>query len=117
VLSAAGWGYRRIADRLGRAAATVRGWVRRVRVLAEGLRVGFTGLLVALDPDPVLPVAAGTGVGDAVAVIVAAAVATVRRWGEAVSGLSPWELGAAVTSGCLLSPPGTLVSINTSRLW
>ena len=49
--------------------------------------------------------------------IVAAAVATVRRWGAAVIGLSPWELAAAVTSGRLLAPAGTPMSINTSRPW
>lgn len=55
--------------------------------------------------------------GDAVAAIVAAAMATVGRWGAAVSGLSPWELAAAVTSGRFLAPIGTPMSINTSRLW
>ena len=55
VLAAAGWGHRRIAARLGRAAGTVRGWVRRVRGSAEALRLGFTELLVAVDPDPVVP--------------------------------------------------------------
>ena len=117
VLAAAGWGHRRIADRLGRPAATARGWMRRVRARAEGLRAGFTGLLVAVAPDPVLPAPAGSGLADAVAAIVAAAVATVARWGAAVSGLSPWELGAAVSAGQLLSPPGTPMSINTSRPW
>jgi hypothetical protein len=117
VFAATGWGHRRIADRLGRPAATVRGWLRRVRARAEALRAGFTGLLVAVDPDPVVPVPAGTGLGDAVAAIVAAAVATVGRWGEVVSGLSPWELGVAVSAGRLLSPPGTSMSINTSRPW
>jgi len=55
VLAAAGWGHRRIAARLGRAADTVRGWVRRARGSAEALRLGFTELLVAVDPDPVVP--------------------------------------------------------------
>jgi hypothetical protein len=87
----------------------------QVACAGRGVAGGFTGLLVAVDPDPVLPAPAGTGLADAVAAIVAAAVATVRRWDEVVSGLSPWELGVAVTSGQLLSPPGTPMSINTSR--
>lgn len=91
--------------------------MRRCRARVEQLRVGFTGLLVAVDPDPVLPAAAESGLADAVAAIVAAAVATVARWGAAGSGLSPWELAAAVSAGALLSPPDTRMSINTSRPW
>lgn len=115
--AAVGWGHRRIAEWLGRAADTVRGWVRRARERAEELRSGFTGLLVAVDPEPVLPCPAGSGLGDAVAAVVAAAVATVRRWGSAVSGLSAWELAAAVSAGRLLSPTHTQMSINTSCPW
>jgi hypothetical protein len=117
VLAAAGWGHRRIAARLGRAADTVRGWVRRARGSAEALRLGFTELLVAVDPDPVVPDPGAGALAGAVAVLAAAALATVRRWGAAVSGLSVWELAAAVTSGGLLTPPGPAVSINTSCPW
>jgi hypothetical protein len=113
-LAATGWGHRRIAARLGRPTATVRGWMRRCRARAESLRSAFTTLLVGLDPLAVLPEAAGCPVGDAVAAIVAAATATARRW---VIALSPWELAAAVTSGRLLGPTGTPMSINTSRPW
>jgi Homeodomain-like domain len=116
-LAASGWGHRRIAHRLGVPAATVRGWLRRFRGRAEALRSGFTELLVGVDPLAVLPEPAGTALGDAVAVIVAAAVATVRRWGAAVIGLSPWELAAAVTSGRLLTVASTAMSINTSCPW
>jgi hypothetical protein len=113
VLAAAGWGHRRIAARVGRPAGTVRGWVRRMRERAEVLRLGFTELLVAVDPDPVVPDPGGSALAEAVA----AASATVRRWGAAVSGLSAWELAAAVTSGGLLTPTGLVVSINTSCPW
>jgi len=116
-LAATGWGHRRIAVRLGRPVATVRGWLRRFRARAEPLRAAFTSLLVGLDPLAVLPEATGGPVGDAVAAVVAAAVATVGRWGEPVIGLSPWELAAAVTSGRLLAPTGTPMSINTSCPW
>jgi hypothetical protein len=116
-LAAKGWGHRRIAARLGRPAATVRGWVRRCRGRAESLRSGFTGLLVGLDPVAVLPEAAGSAIGDAVAAIIAAAVAMARRWDGLVIGLSVWEVGAAVTSGGLLAPTGTPLAINTSRPW
>lgn len=116
-LAAGGWGHHRIAELLSRPTATVRGWLRRFRGRVEPLRSGFTELLVGLDPVALLPEPAATALGDAVAAIVAAAVATVRRWGGAVSGLSPWELAAAVTSGRLLSPTGTPMSINTSCPW
>jgi hypothetical protein len=117
VLAAAGWGHRRIAARLDRPAGTVRGWVRRMRERAQVLRLGFTELLVAVDPDPVVPDPGGGALAEAVTVLVAAALATARRWGAAVSGLSVWELAAAVTSGGLLSPTGSVVSINTSCPW
>ncbi len=117
VLAAAGWGHRRIAQRLGRPSGTVRGWLRRFRARAEELRTGFIELLVGVDSLPLLPEPAAAALGDAVAAIVAAAVATVRRWGGAVSGLSPWELAAAVTSGRLLARTGTPMSINTSCPW
>jgi hypothetical protein len=112
-----GWGHRRIARWLRRPPATVRGWVRRFRARAQRLRSGFTELLVGLDPLVSLPEPAGTALADGVAVIVAAAVATVGRWGAAVSGLSPWELAAAVTSGRLLAPELPTELINTSCLW
>lgn len=115
--AARGWGHRRIAQWLGRPPATVRGWVRRFRARAQGLRSGFTELLVGLDPLALLPEPAGTALADGVAAIVAAAVATVGRWGAAVSGLSPWELAAAITSGRLLAPEPPTKLINTSCPW
>ncbi|MBF6607037.1 MAG: helix-turn-helix domain-containing protein [Chloroflexi bacterium] len=116
-LGAAGRGHRQIAERLQRPPATVRGWLRRFGGRAEALRSGFTALLVGLDPLAVLPTPAATGLGDAVAAVLAAAVAVVGRWGAVVSGLSAWELAVAVTSGRLLASTGTPMSINTSRPW
>jgi hypothetical protein len=45
----AGLGHRPIAERLGRPAATVRGWLRSFASRAEALRAGFTALACALD--------------------------------------------------------------------
>ena len=116
-LAAAGLGCRAIAGRLGRAAATVRGWLRRLAVRAEALRSAFTVLACELDPDPVLPGPSGSAAADAVAAIWAAAAAA-RRWaGELASALSPWELASAVTSGLLLGPGAAVQMINTSCLW
>jgi hypothetical protein len=117
VLAGAGWGHRRIADRVGRAEATVRGWLRRFRSRAGPLRSAFTGLLGDLDPDPRVPEPAGSVVADAVAAIVAAARAVVSRWGRSMVMVSPWQVAAAVTVGRLLAPGGTVKLINTSRLW
>ena len=114
---AAGLGHRRVAERAGRPASTVRGWLRRFAARAEVLRSAFTGVLCALDPDPLLPAAAGSPAADAVAVIVAAAGAVVRRWGAEALVLSPWELAAAVTGGRLLAPGTAAEVINTSCPW
>jgi hypothetical protein len=118
VRAASGWGYRWVAERLGRAAETVRGWLRRFRERAGPLRAAFTGLLCTLDADPLLPAAAGSGVADAVAAIVAAAGAVARRWaGPCVLAVSPWLVAGAVTSGRLLGPGSTVDLTNTSRPW
>jgi len=95
----------------------VRGWLRRFAVRAEAVRVAFTALLCALDPDPALPEPAGCPVADAVAAVLAAAAAVVRRWGAPMLGLSPWELAAAVTGGRLLAAGSTVDWINTSCPW
>jgi hypothetical protein len=118
VWAAQGWGYRRIALRLGRAVETVRGWLRRFRERAGPLREAFTALLCRLDADPVLPAAVGSQVADAVAAIVAAAGAVARRWaGPSVFAVSPWLVAVAVTAGRLLAPVSTVDLVNTSRLW
>jgi hypothetical protein len=65
----------------------------------------------------VLPAPEGSPVADAVAVIVAAGVATARRWGADVLTVSPWRVSSAVTGGLLLSPDPPVLSINTSSPW
>jgi hypothetical protein len=117
VLAAAGPGHRAIAGRLGVAAATVRGWLRRLALRAEALRPAFTALACALDADPLLPGPAGSALADAVAAILAAAAAVARRWGGAALMVSPWELASAVTSGSLLGPGTAVQMINTSCPW
>jgi hypothetical protein len=115
--AAAGLGHRQVAERAGRPASTVRGWLRRLAVRAGSLRAVFTRVLCELDPDPLLPAPAGSPVADAVAAIVAAAAAVVRRWGRGALALSPWELAAAVTGGRLLAPGAAVDVINTSCPW
>ena len=111
---ATGVGHRPIAARLERPASTVRGWLRAFARNGETVRSMFTGLLVQLDPlTGPLPVRPGV-VADAVEVVGACAAAAGRRLGP-VGAVSPWQLAAAVTDGCLLAPSLSAVSINTSR--
>lgn len=114
--AAAGWGHRRIAERLGRPAATVRGWLRRFAARAGWLRAAFTTLLCELNADPPVLEPQGSALADAVAAIVAAVGAVARRWSLLV-GLSPWELACAVTGGRLLWPRSTVEVGNTSCPW
>jgi transposase-like protein len=99
VASVVGWGYRRIARRLGVPADTVRGWLRRFRERAELLRVLFTRCAGVLDPElgPVMP--AGTGVADAVEAIAIAGRAWALRFGAA----EPWQVASRLSGGLLLA--------------
>lgn len=115
--AAAGLGHRKIAERLGRPAATVRGWLRRFASRAGALRSAFTGLLREVDADPLMPGPAGSPLADAVAAVLAAAVAVARRWQPAVFMVSPWELAAAVTSARLLAGGTAADLTNTGCPW
>jgi transposase-like protein len=97
---ARGVGHRRIAAALGRAASTVRGWLRRFAAHAEPIRALFTRLAHAVDPD--LPAAepTGSGLADAVAAVGAAARAASLRLGPR----EPWSFAARVSGGRLLAP-------------
>jgi hypothetical protein len=115
VAKAGGLGHRPIAARLGRAASTVRGWLRGFAANAERVRVLFTALFVELDPVGGGLVPAGTVFADAVQALGVAAAAARRRLGV-VGGVSPWQLASAVTGGLLLAPLGAREWINTSSL-
>jgi len=97
---ATGAGHRRIAAVLGRPFSTVRGWLRRFTIRAEGIRVVFTGLLHGLDPEaaPLLP--RGSGFADAVEALGRAGAAAVVR----LSPGSPWEFASRASGGLLLAP-------------
>lgn len=94
-----GEGYRRIASRLGVAADTVRGWLRRFVERAELVRAHFTRWAVWLDPElgPVLP--AGSGIADALEAIAVAARAWVLRFGPG----DPWQVASRLSGGVLLA--------------
>lgn len=117
---AAGAGHRWIAAQFGRAASTVRGWLRRFTARAQEIGAVFTALLGEFDPlaGPSAPI--GTGVGDAVDAIGRVGAAARRRLGATtavVGGWSPWQLASAVTAGRLLAPVGAAGAANTSWPW
>lgn len=92
---------RQIGDRLGVPAATVRGWVRRFAVVAEGLTVQL--LAVAADADPMVrgpPPGSDSRVAVAMVETVAGAIA--RLSGEPVNR---WRFAVKVTAGGLLDLP------------
>ena len=100
---ARGLGARTVAVLLGRSVDTVRGWLRRFGSRAETVRQFFTGLLVDVAPDPVVPTAMRTVFADAVAAVVGATVAVLARWPR-LGELPVWQAAAAATNGRLLSP-------------
>ena len=102
-------GFRRIAAELARPAETVRGWLRRFGERAEAVRSVFTVWLRAVDADPVMPEAAGSGFADAMMAIAALAAAIGCRF--VLSTVSLAETAVAVSGGRLLAPgwPGPVV--------
>jgi hypothetical protein len=112
---ASGLGARPIAAAVDRPLETVRGWLRRFVGRAEQVREWFTGLLVVVAADPVVPEPAGSVFADAVAAIEAAASEVVVRF--ALREVTPWHVACAVTDGRLLSPSWPPESINTSSPW
>jgi uncharacterized membrane protein YjdF len=113
---AAGVGHRRIAEELGWAPETVRGWLRRLGGRLEQVRSFFTGRMVALAVEPVLPEPTGSAWGDAVAAVAVVAVAVAARFD--VVTVTGWQAAAAATDGGLLTPgwgrPGSDGGGNTS---
>ncbi|HMD51156.1 MAG TPA: DUF6431 domain-containing protein [Solirubrobacteraceae bacterium] len=96
---AGGAGYRLIARRLGRDRFTVRNWLRSFATLADHVRVHFTAVAYALDPQlaPISP--AGDVVRDALAAIGVAVRAAVQRLGPRPT----WPLASRLSNGVLLN--------------
>jgi hypothetical protein len=111
--AAAGDGHRRIAVRLGRAASTVRGWLRRFAGRAEAVRVFFTVLLARTGPDPVMPAGAAGPVAAAVSAIAGAVVAVAARW-PLLGAVPVWVAASAASGGLLLAPGWPAAGRNAS---
>jgi hypothetical protein len=99
---ASGAGHRLIAALLGRPPETVRGWLRRFSCRVEPVRVVFTQWCRDLQPDPVLPGPAGSAWADALAAILAAAVAVRARF--LLGEVPVWQAAVAVSAARLLAP-------------
>jgi len=99
---ATGAGHRLIAALLGRPPETVRGWLRRFATRVEAVRSVFTCWCRDLAPDPVLPGPAGSTWADAIAAILAAAVAVGTRF--SLGEVPVWQAAAAVSAARLLAP-------------
>ena len=98
VLHVAGWGRRRIADLLGVARSTVRGWLARFVERAELVRAHFTRWALWLQPAWTRLEPQGAPVADALAALLAAGQAAHR--GQGAWGV--WQFASAATGGRLL---------------
>lgn len=105
VAHAAGDGHRRIAERLGVPAGTVRGWLRRFRARAASIAAFFTRWALVLAPGSDPPAPTGSAVGDAMEAVGVATRAAVVRFGPG----RVWATVARLAGGGLLA--------NTSCLW
>ncbi|CAN5922610.1 hypothetical protein BH23ACT10_BH23ACT10_29610 [soil metagenome] len=95
---AAGVGHRRIAERLGVPAATVRGWLRRAA--ATGGRVAGRLLAVAAAADPMVRAPPGAG---PVALLVSGAQLAAGAWSRlAGEPVAVWRFAVAHLGGRLL---------------
>lgn len=103
--AAAGAGHRRVAARVDRPASTVRGWLRRFRLVAVRVAAHFTAWALRLDPNLASVAPAGSQVADAVEAVGVAARAASLRLGPR----SGWSWASALTAGRLLS--------NTNSPW
>jgi hypothetical protein len=100
--AATGLGHRRVAERLGLPATTVRDWIRRARINAEDVRVIATIRVHALDPLAHPLAATGTALGDMIDAVGRMLAAWTVRIGPPASS---WKLAAAITGGRLLAAP------------
>jgi hypothetical protein len=98
VAMVAGRGHRRVAADAGLPVSTVRGWRRALVAGAEAIRVHFTRLAHALDPQLDAIVSAGSVAADALEAVAVAARAFVLRFGSG----PVWSVVSALCGGLLL---------------
>ena len=117
---ATGAGHRRVAAVLGVPASTVRGWLRRVVVVADRVLAVFAAVAGQLGTEFAPPAATDDPVA-AVTEMLGALASAVARW--LGGSCLPWRLAAVLTGGRLLSPTGPdlgsrwAAGRNTNSLW
>jgi hypothetical protein len=117
---ASGCGHRRVAELVGRAATTVRGWLRRIGQVAARVLAVLAAAAAEFGAEFVAPAATSDPVGAVVEWVGGLARAAGRRLG---GSCEPWRLAAVISSGRLLAPTGpdlgpwVGVAGNTSRPW
>lgn len=103
--AATGLGQRKVAERVGRPASTVRGWLRRFAASAARVAAHFLVWAHVLDPNLGAVRPAGSVLGDALEAIGVAARAASLRQGPRPA----WAWASTLSAGKLLS--------NTNSPW
>ncbi len=117
---ATGAGHRPIAVLLQVPASTVRGWLRRIVVVALRVLAVFAAVAAQLGTEFTPPAATADPVAAVVELLGALASAVARRLGGSCSS---WRLAAVLSGGRLLTPTGPDLGVgavlrrNTNSLW
>jgi len=101
--AAGGAGHRKIAASVDRPVSTVRGWLRRFRLVAARVAAHFSVWAHRLDSNLGVIYPAGSSVADGVEAIGVAARAASLRLGSR----PPWSWASVLTAGRLLSNTNT----------
>jgi len=120
VAKAGGAGHRPIAVLLNVPASTVRGWLRRIRSVADRVLAVLAAAAAELGTGFAAPASTADSVAAVVEMLGALAAAMARRLG---GSCSPWRLAAVLTGGRLLTTAGPELGSgwagrrNTNSLW
>jgi hypothetical protein len=117
---ATGAGHRPIAALLDVPASTVRGWLRRIVVVAQRVLAVFAAVAAQLGTEFTPPAPTADPVAAVVELLGALSSAVARRLGGSCSS---WRLAAVLSGGRLLTPTGPDLGVgaalgrNTNSLW
>lgn len=120
VAKAGGAGHRRVAALVKVPSSTVRGWLRRIVVVAERVLVVLGAAAAQLGVEFVAPAPTAEPVAAVVEMLGAFSAAMARRLG---GSCPPWRSAAVLTGGRLLAPAGPelgsrwALGRNTNSLW
>lgn len=106
VARAGGGGHRKVAEAVGVAESTVRGWLRRMAARLGSVRDVFIGVAVRVGVDVAVPDGLGCAWRDLLAGVGAAVTAVRWRFGDCglVGAVTPAQVVVAVSGGRLLCP-------------